>query len=87
MVTSALVNRSRSRSQRKHAGPPADAAAEPTPLAPTPQTPLAASPPSVPAAADRTAGPGAAAELLVHDPRPAVPPTGPEPAGAAPPAP
>jgi hypothetical protein len=91
VVTSALVNRSRSRSQRKHAGQPADAAAGPTPLAPTPPAPLTASPPSVPAAADRAAGPTAptapAAELLVHDPRPAVPPAGPEPAGAVPPAP
>jgi hypothetical protein len=80
VVTSALVNRSRSRSQRKHAGQPPEAAAEPTPLAPTPQTPLATRPPSVPAAA------GTPAELLVHDPSPAVPPAGPEPAGQVPPA-
>jgi hypothetical protein len=87
VVTSALVNRSRSRSQRMHAGQPADAAAEPPPLAPTPQTPLAAGPPSVPAAAEPTAPTGTAAELLVHDPSPAVPPAGPEPAGSAPPVP
>ena len=76
-VTSALVNRSRSRSQRKQAPEIADEAPEPAPLGGSTSTPPLGESPATSAAPPAPRG----AELLVHDPAPAGPPDAPRAAG------